>query len=165
MRKQKQSRLKIILSMIATLSILPLVFSTFFSGYNIITSGVQGDKVVEVAIFDYVMKNDFLLALAFVGCMLSFVLIITVIAHSLVLILKNRNEKFMGITFCSIEIFLSIMSFICVLLYCKKNTMVSEGYSVKYAIGSSTIIYFVIGLIFGIISIIAYSVNIQKNKK
>ena len=136
MKKQKQSRLKIILSLIATLCVLPLVFSSFFSGYKIITSGTQGNKVVEVAIFDYVMKNDFLLALAFVGCMLSFVLIITIIAHSLVLILKNKKDKFMGITFCSIEIFLSIMAFICVLLYCNKNTIVATG-PMGYADGIS----------------------------
>ena len=54
MRKQKQSRLKIILSIIATLSMLPLVFSSFFSGYKIITNTAQGERVVEVAMFEYV---------------------------------------------------------------------------------------------------------------
>ena len=115
--------------------------------------------------FDYVAKNDFLLAVAFVGNMLSFILIITIIAHSLVSIIRNKHDRFMGITFCVVQIILTIMSFICVLLYCKKNSLSLEGYVLKYALGPSTIIYFACGLVFGVLSIVAYAVRVQKNKK
>ena len=164
MRKQKQPKLRVILSMIATLTILPLVFSTFFSGYKIINAGAQGNKVVEVSLFEYITKSDFLLSIAFVSCMLSFILIITVIVHSLVSILKDKKDNFLGITLSVVEIMLSIMAFVVMIIYCSKNTISTIDYTLKYSLGPSTIIYFVRGVVFGIISIIAYLVKPSKKK-
>ena len=164
MRKQKQPKLRVILSMVATLTILPLVFSTFFSGYKIINAGAQGNKVVEVSLFEYITKSDFLLSIAFVSCMLSFILIITVIVHSLVSILKDKKDNFLGITLSVVEIMLSIMAFVVMIIYCSKNTISTIDYTLKYSLGPSTIIYFVSGVVFGIISIIAYLVKPSKKK-
>ena len=56
MKIQAKNKISTILKIIATLSIIPLIFSTFFSGYDVIRSGTQVNKPVAVSIFEFTGK-------------------------------------------------------------------------------------------------------------
>ena len=155
----------VILKMIATLSMIPLVFSTFFSGFTIISEGVQKNAPVEVSLFEYVSKMDFLLVLSFVCSILLFLIMLAIVVYSALNVVKKENEKFWGVMLCCFELTLTIMSFLFVVIYCIKNTVVGVDFSLTYKIGAQSIIYFVCGLVFGITMLISYFIKVKKPKR
>ena len=94
----------------------------------------------------------------------AFILIIATIIYSLVSTLKKNDEKFIGITLSSFVIVSSLMSFSAILFYCNKNSMYAIDYMVKYQLGGTAITYFLCGILFGVISIVAYCLKPKTNK-
>ena len=73
---------------------------------------------------------------------------------------KVKKEKFIGICISVIEFALSIISFVCVLIYCKAF---NEG--VKYTIGVSPICYLIFGILFAGLMLASYIVPDKKSSK
>ena len=162
---KKQWQLNVILKMVATLCLIPLVFSTFFSGFTIISDGVQKNAPVEVSLFEYASKGDILLVFSFVCTVLLFILMVAIVVYSMLNVLKKENNKFIGVLLCSFELLLTVLGFTFIVIYCVKNTVVGVDFSLEYKLGVSSIIYFVCGLLFGIITLASYLINIKKQKK
>jgi len=162
---KKQWQLNVILKMIATFCVIPLVFSTFFSGFTIISDGVQKNAPVEVSLFEYVSKGDLLLVFSFVCTVLLFILMVAIVVYSMFNVLKKENNKFIGVLLCVFELVLTIIAFLFVVIYCMKNTVKGIDFSLTYKLGASSIIYFICGLLFGIITLISYLINIKKQKR
>jgi len=158
----KKWQVNITLKMFAILAVIPIVFSTFFGGYEVISNGLQVNAPVSVSIFDYVSKNDIFLAISFVCIVLMILLILAIAILSIIDVYKKRNTNFLGILLSSFEIILSITIFVCTLAFCLNNSVYSENTSLKYELGTCTILCFVFGLIFGIFSLISYTIKIDK---
>lgn len=162
---KKKWQLNVVLKMIAAFFVIPLVFSTFFSGYKVISEGVQKNAPVEVSLFEYVSKGDILLTFAFVCTILMFLLILAIIVFSMINVSKKQNDRFIGILLCSFQLVLTVMSFVIMIIFCAKNTVKGDVYSLKYMLGASTIIYFVCGMLFGVLSMMSYLVKVKKPVK
>lgn len=158
MKIKAKKKLVNVLRIIGTLCAIPLVFSSFFSGYNVISSGTQTNAPVGISIFEFAQQKDFLLALAFVSCVLQTILIIFNIFYGVSKITKKNPDNLIGIITIIFELILSIMPFIMVLIYCNKNS--ATGLS--YTIGICPIFYMIFGLIFGGLMLASYLIPIKK---
>ena len=150
--KNKTNNLSIILKIVATLCVIPLIFSSFFSGYKI------GDTTVSM--FEFVKQGNIFLTQAFISMVLQVLVILFLIFYGIVQTTNRKNERFIG-TFLSIAQFvISIMAFVCVLIYCLTNAE-------KCIIGLSPIFYLVFGCVYATLMIVSYFIKDKNitNKK
>ena len=145
MKLQTKNKISTILKIVATLSIIPLIFSTFFSGYDVTSSGTQVNKPVAVSIFEFTGKKETLLTFAFVAIIMELLIILFMTFFGMTQTMKKKQDKFLGIVVAVFEMIIAILPLVLVAVYCNKNT--EEG--LKYALGVCPIIYTVCGLVFG----------------
>lgn len=162
---KKKWQLNITLKMFAIFSMIPVVFSSFFSGYNVISSGLQVNAPVSVSVFDYVAQKDVFLSLAFVSIVLMVLLILAITILSMVDVYRKQNTNFYGMMLSIFEIILSVLIFVSTLIYCIKNSVYTDTTSLVYELGSCTILSFVFGLISGVLYLISYTIKIEFKKK
>lgn len=161
---KKRWQINVVLKMFATLCVIPIVFSTFFSGFNIISSGIQTNAPVEVSLFDYVSKNNILLAISFVCTVLMIMLIVAIVVFSMINVYSKKNNRFIGVLLSVFELILSILAFVFVLVFCLNSSVYDVNSSLKYVLGPCSVLCFVFGLIFGILMIISYCMKFEFKK-
>ena len=79
MKLKTRKKITTILKIVATIFVVPLVFSSFFSGYTVLSEGPQTNTPVSISIFEFPSMKEFVPALAFVSIVLETVLIIFMI--------------------------------------------------------------------------------------
>ena len=160
--KKGKLNLNILLRLLATISVVPLIFSTFFSGYII----KSADTPVEVSLFDYVAEKDFFLAMTFVCSVMLVLLIVAIIIISSLEVVKRKNYRFVVIMLTVFELILTITAFTFIAIYCAKNT-ISDAVvgAVTYTLGGASIIYFVCGILFGGLTLASYLIPEKKSTK
>ncbi len=156
--KAKTNKLSTILKLIATIFVIPLVIGTFFSGFVV---NADGSTPSDVSIFEFVLKKDAWLALAFVCTVLLIILVVFSIFYGLTKTMSSkRTDNFIGILILVFELILSITPFLTVLIYCVKNS--AKG--LKYSVGVCPILSMVCGLIFGVLMLVSYVAKPQNRK-
>ena len=158
MKNKAKKKIINILRIVGTLCAIPLIFSSFFSGYDVLSSGTQTTAPVSVSIFEFAQQKDFLLALAFVSCVLQTILIIFNIFYGVTKITKKNPDNLIGIITIIFELILSIMPFIVVLWYCNKNSAIG----LTYTVGICPIFYMIFGILFGGLMLASYLIPVKK---
>ena len=161
MKIQTKNRISTILKIVATLSIIPLIFSTFFSGYDVISVGTQVNKPVSVSIFEFTGKKETLLAFAFVAIIMELLIILFMTFFGMGQIMKKKQDKFLGIVVAVFEMIIAILPLILVAIFCQSNT--EEG--LKYSLGVCPIIYTVCGFLFGGLMISSYAIYEEPKRR
>lgn len=157
MKLKTKKKLVTILKIIATVCVIPLVFSTFFSGYTIVSEGIQSN-IVNISIFEFMSQNDFLLALSFVCMVLQIMLIVFVVFYGMIQTMKKNPNKLLGAITAVFEIVFSIMPFVMLAIFCIKNSALG----LKYIIGPCPILYLVCGILFGGLMFASYLIPVKK---
>lgn len=156
--KAKTNRLNTILKLIATFFVVPLVIGTFFSGFVV---KADGSSPSDVSIFEFVLKKDVWLALAFVCTVLLIILVVFSIFYGITKTMSvKRTDNFIGILILTFELILSLAPFFTVLIYCVKNSV--KG--LKYSVGVCPILSMVCGIVFGVLMLASYVIKPQNQK-
>ena len=163
MKVKTRKKLITTLKLIATLSVIPLVFSTFFSGYTVLSEGTQTNAPVGISIFEFPQQKDFLLALAFVCSLLEVVLIVFNIFYGVAKTMNKKSDNLIGIITTIFELILCVTPIIMVGTFCSKNSVLG----LTYKLGVCPIMYLICGLVFGGLMLSSYIIPVKKqaNKK
>lgn len=148
--KNQTNNLSVILKIIATIFIIPLIFSSFSSGFNITT-----DSTAVVSMFKFVEQDNIFLAEAFICMVLQILVLVFLTFYGVLHATKKTKSKLIGVFLSIVQFALATVSLICVGIYC----ITKSASGAKYAIGVSPIMYFVCGLIFGGLMIASYFVK------
>lgn len=154
MKLKTRKKLTTILKIVATIFVIPLVFSTFFSGYTVLSVGPQVNTPVSVSIFEFPAAKEFVLALAFVSIVLETVLVIFMIFFGISQTMRKTQDALIGVMTAVFQIILAIMQFVMMVIFCKTNSVIG----LTYSLGVCPIMYFVCGLLFGGFMIASYLV-------
>lgn len=153
--KNKTNKVSVILKIIATFCVIPLIFSSFASGFNIV-----GNTTTSVSMFEFTQRTNVFLAEAFVCMVLQVLVILFLTFYGVVQTTKVKKEKLIGICLSVAEFALAVLSFICVLIYCK-----AFNGGENYVIGASPICFLIFGTLFSGFMIASYVVPDKPVKK
>ena len=158
MKAKKRKKLITLLRIVASICAIPLVFSSFFNGYTVLSEGTQINAPVGISIFEFAQQKDFMLALAFVGCVLQTILIVFNIFYGVTKVTQKNPDNLIGIITIVFQLILAVVPFTMVAIYCNKHTMLG----LTYTIGICPIFYFVFGLLFGGFMMASYVIPVKK---
>jgi hypothetical protein len=161
MKLKKRKKIITMLKLIATLVVIPLVFSTFFNGYDVQSVGLQTNTPVAMSIFEFPQQKDFLLALAFVCSVLQVLLIVFNIFYGVSKTMSKSSDNLIGIITSVFELILCVTPILMVGMFCKKNSVLG----LTYTIGICPIMYLICGLIFGGLMLAAYIIPVKQPAK
>ena len=111
MKLKTRKKLPTILKMVATIFVIPLVFSTFFSGYTVLSEGPQTNTPVGISIFEFPAMKEFVPALAFVSIVLETILIVFMIFFGISQTMSKTQDALIGVMTAVFQIILAIMQF------------------------------------------------------
>ena len=161
MKIKARKKLITALKLIATLVVIPLVFSTFFSGYNVSSVGAQTNTPVEMSIFEFPQQKDFLLALAFVCSLLQMLLIVFNIFYGVSRTMNKKSDNLIGIITIVFELILCVTPITMIGIFCNKNSVLG----LTYTIGACPIMYLICGLLFGGLMLASYIIPAKQPPK
>ena len=116
MKLKTRKKLTTILKIVATIFVVPLVFSSFFSGYTVLSEGPQTNTPVSISIFEFPSMKEFVPALAFVSIVLETVLIIFMIFFGISQTMRKTQDALIGVMTAIFQMILAIMQFVMIII-------------------------------------------------
>lgn len=152
-----------ILSMFAVFLVVPLMFSTFFDGYSVVSQGVQTNAPVEISIFQYLNQRSILLVFSLVFAFVLILAVLVNIVYTIKITMEKQTGGVLRFYFAVIIIISAILMFLFTFIYCKQNTIIEDASSLTYKVGGCSILMLVCGLVIGVLNLICYFISNKKN--
>lgn len=154
-----------VLSMFAVFLVIPMMFSTFFDGYSVVSSGVQTNAPVQVSIFEYLNQRNFLLVLSFLFALVLIVAVLTNIVYTIKITMAKSNGGTLRFYLSAIIIISAILMFVFTAVFCKNSTQINGSASLTYKVGGCSILMLVCGVVIGLLNLVCFFLSNKKTNK
>lgn len=152
-----------ILSMLAVFLVIPMMFSTFFDGYSIVSKGVQTNAPYQVSIFEYLNQRSVVLTFSFLFALVLVLAVLANIVYTIKLTINKENGGVLRFYFAIFIIVSAILTFVLTLVFCVSHTQSDGNSALNYNVGGCMILMLVCGLVIGILNLVCYFLANKKN--